>query len=104
LVTHCRDSTRNGRSGILCDFKPRSQGFLADLCRHFVFVCASVYVITGVLDRRVPYSYVEDNVRALRAAGAEVTFEPMENADHFLVFVERERVLAKLERWLKTTR
>jgi hypothetical protein len=45
-----------------------------------------------------------DNVRALRAAGAEVTFEPMENADHFVVFVEREKVLAKLERWLKATR
>ena len=40
----------------------------------------------------------------LRAAGAAVTFEAMENADHFLIFVERERVLAKLERWLKSAR
>ena len=64
---------------------------------------ASIFVITGVLVRRVPISYVENNVRALRAAGAEVTFEPMENADHFLIFVEREKVLAKLERWLKST-
>ena len=65
---------------------------------------AFVIINTGVLDRRVPISYVEDNVRALRAAGADVTFEPMENADHFLIFVEREKVLAKLERWLKSTR
>ena len=65
---------------------------------------AFVFVLTGVMDRCVPVSYVEDNVRALRAAGAEVTFEPMENADHFLLFVEREKVLAKLERWLKSTR
>jgi hypothetical protein len=28
----------------------------------------------------------------------------MENADHFLIFVEREKVLAKLERWLRSTR
>ena len=42
--------------------------------------------------------------RALRSAGAAVTFEPMENADHFLIFVEREKVLAKLERWLRSAR
>jgi hypothetical protein len=65
---------------------------------------ALVFVIIGVLDRRVPISYVEDNMRAVRAAGAAVTFGPMENADHVLIFVEREKVLAKLERRLKSTR
>ena len=103
VVSHLFASSRGGyRSFVFLSPVFREESVRA-LAHATVNEKASIFVITGVLDRRVPFSYVENNVRGIRAAGANVTFEPMENADHFLIFVEREKVMAKLERWLKST-
>jgi pimeloyl-ACP methyl ester carboxylesterase len=60
-----------------------------------------VLVITGKADDRVSFEYVGANVRTMQDAGAKVTLEAVDAADHFLFFSHEALVLARLEAWLK---
>ncbi len=60
-----------------------------------------VLVITGKADNRVPFEYVGENVRTMQDAGARVTLEAVDAADHFLFFSHEAFVLARLEAWLR---
>lgn len=70
--------------------------------RSFAQQCRdrSVFVITGREDDRIPFWYVEENAAEISKAGAKVTVESVEGANHFLLFSHRDRVLAVLEVWL----
>lgn len=59
-----------------------------------------VFVLTGNDDDRVPLSYVKQATKQIKTAGAEVKFESVEQANHFLRFTHRESVLNSLEAWL----
>lgn len=61
-----------------------------------------ILILTGALDDRVPLSYVQDSAAELKRAGALVTLESFPNANHFLVFSERDALIAKLGRWIST--
>lgn len=61
-----------------------------------------ILILTGALDDRVPLPYVQDSAAELKHAGALVTLESFPNANHFLVFSEREALIARLERWLSS--
>ena len=61
----------------------------------------SFLVITGQDDDRVPFEYVAQAAKEMRSAGAQVTFEPVDGADHFLFFSKQELVARKLVTWLK---
>lgn len=61
-----------------------------------------VLILTGALDDRVPLSYVQDSAAKLKRTGALVTLESFPNANHFLIFSEREALIAKLERWISS--
>lgn len=64
-----------------------SQSF-ADFCRGM-----RIEVASGVLDDRVPASYVEECVRSMRRSGADVRHRLISGADHFLMFSHREEVV-----------
>jgi predicted esterase len=59
-----------------------------------------VRIVSGELDNRVPWSYVEKNADDLRRAGADVILKSFSDADHFLLFSHRDRVVALLQEWL----
>lgn len=60
-----------------------------------------VLVVTGGQDDRVPLDYVEENVARMKRAGAQVTLHTFDDADHFLVFSHRDRLLPILEEWFR---
>jgi predicted esterase len=59
-----------------------------------------VFVTTGGQDNRVPLSYVEENVAAIRRAGGLVKLRSFDEADHFLIFSHREALITDLQDWL----
>ncbi len=59
-----------------------------------------VFVLNGNDDDRVPLSYVKQATKQIKTAGAEVKFESVEQANHFLLFTHRESVLNSPEAWL----
>ena len=59
-----------------------------------------VLVISGREDDRIPIDYVAENVAALRRGGADVTFQPVAGADHFMVFSHRVLVLEAIGEWV----
>ncbi len=63
-----------------------------------------VFVISGREDDRIPIDYVTANVAGLKRGGADVTFQPVDGADHFLVFSHRALVLEALRNWLEAHR
>jgi pimeloyl-ACP methyl ester carboxylesterase len=64
---------------------------------------SKIFVLTGALDDRVPVDYVREHAEIIARCGAKVTFETEDKADHFLLFSHRDRVLASLEKWLRST-
>jgi pimeloyl-ACP methyl ester carboxylesterase len=60
-------------------------------------------VVTGETDRRVPLSYVDRRVAALRAGGVPVTYITYPAEDHFLFFSRREEMLEDIAAWLEQT-
>lgn len=64
---------------------------------------SKIFVLTGVLDDRVPINYVREHTETIALCGAKVTFETEDKADHFLFFSHKDRVLASIEKWLRTT-
>lgn len=60
-----------------------------------------IFVVTGGRDDRVPLSYVEENVTAMKRAGARVTLHTVDSADHFLMFSHRPELLRILEEWFR---
>jgi len=63
-----------------------------------------VLVVTGGRDDRVPLDYVQQNVALMKRAGAQVTLHSFDDADHFLMFSHRDRLLPILETWLRSER
>jgi pimeloyl-ACP methyl ester carboxylesterase len=61
------------------------------------------YVLTGGLDDRVPVGYVREYAEEISKHAAKVSFEVEEGADHFLFFSHADRVVASLEKWLRST-
>jgi pimeloyl-ACP methyl ester carboxylesterase len=61
-----------------------------------------VLVISGAKDDRVEMEYVTDNVRTMTQAGVHVTFKKIEDADHFMLFSHRARVLQTMIDWLRS--
>lgn len=62
-----------------------------------------LFILTGGRDDRVPIDYVRENAESMAMRGPSVTFEVEETADHFLLFSHTDRVLASLEKWLRST-
>jgi pimeloyl-ACP methyl ester carboxylesterase len=60
-----------------------------------------VLVISGAKDDRVEIEYVTDNVRTMTQAGVNVTFK-VEDADHFMLFSHRARVIQTMIDWLRS--
>lgn len=58
-----------------------------------------VLILTGKLDDRVPADYVGRQAARLRAAGARVDLQVVDDADHFLVFSHQPAVIDTLARW-----
>jgi predicted esterase len=120
------DSTQVHAIGLSNGGRAVSDLLVADrrVCRSFVFLSpvfreesvrrfevssphrekSAVLIITGALDRRVPEAYVKSNAQALADAGANLSLEILEDADHFLIFTHRERMASLLENWLATVR
>jgi poly(3-hydroxybutyrate) depolymerase len=63
-----------------------------------------VLVVTGEMDRRVPLSYVEENVSSLRSGGVTVTGITHPGEDHFLFFSQPKSVLSDVADWLSEVR
>lgn len=63
-----------------------------------------ILVMTGDRDDRVPLSYIEGNVTAMKRAGAHVTLQTFDSADHFLLFSHRTELLPVLEERLRPGR
>jgi predicted esterase len=61
----------------------------------------AILVLTGGLDDRVPLRWVEENVADMTEAGARVHLESISDADHFLFFSHRKRVIEVVESWLR---
>lgn len=59
-----------------------------------------ILVLHGGQEDRVPIEYATAAVEELRAGGATVDFDVVEDADHFLLFTHRARVDAAIDRWL----
>jgi pimeloyl-ACP methyl ester carboxylesterase len=82
--------------------------FREDALQRLAFAPADprppILTLTGALDDRVPLAYVEDRVREIRRAGAEVSREVFDDANHFLIFSHREQFIGRLERWLAGVR
>ena len=57
-------------------------------------------VLHGGADDRIPMPFIHAAVDGLRAGGATVDLDVVEDADHFLLFTHRDRVDAALDRWL----
>lgn len=70
---------------------------------EFVVQCTGrrVLVVTGREDNRVPWDYVNQNVTLMKSAGARVTLRTFEEADHFLMFSDRDALLSVLEKWFR---
>lgn len=60
-----------------------------------------VLAFSGVFDNRVPIDYVRENAARLRAHGAAVTLSEFD-ADHFLIFSHRTRLVPDLGKWPQT--
>lgn len=60
-----------------------------------------VFAITGGRDDRVPASYVESHLAMLKNAGVRLHYEPVADADHFLIFTHRHRLEDALVSWLQ---
>jgi pimeloyl-ACP methyl ester carboxylesterase len=71
----------------------------AEQCRE-----RPIFVYTGRNDDRVPLRYVEQSAAEMTQAGARVTVESVDGADHFLVFSHRVLVLDRLDQWLRENR
>lgn len=63
-----------------------------------------ILVVTGGRDDRIPIGYVDENTRQITKAGALLTRERFETADHFLMFSHREQLLPLLEEWFRKAR
>ncbi len=63
-----------------------------------------VLVVHGERDDRIPWDYVEEGVRVLEAAGAEVTIRTAPNEDHFLFFSRAALVRGWIADWLRERR
>jgi predicted esterase len=61
---------------------------------------APMLVLHGGTEDRIPLPFVSSAVDTLRAGGADVTFDVVPDADHFLLFSHRDRVDAALDAWL----
>lgn len=61
-----------------------------------------IFVVTGGTDDRVRLGDVQQQVRRLRAGAVKVTEVVYPGEDHFLFFVQRERVLKDIAQWLST--
>jgi pimeloyl-ACP methyl ester carboxylesterase len=61
-------------------------------------------VVTGEVDRRVPLSYVEENLSTLRSGGVTVTGIIHPGEDHFLFFSQPWGVLNDVADWLSAVR
>lgn len=59
-----------------------------------------ILVISGREDDRIPIDYVSSNVALLEGSGASVTFQPVEGADHFLMFSHRALMHQSIRDWL----
>lgn len=59
-----------------------------------------IFVISGTEDDRIPIDYVTANVAELKSGGANVKFQPVEAADHLLLFSHEALVLQALREWL----
>jgi pimeloyl-ACP methyl ester carboxylesterase len=59
-----------------------------------------VLVITGEVDRRIPFKYVTTRVSNLQAGGVEVTYITYPDEDHFLFFSQPASVLNDIVDWL----
>jgi len=68
---------------------------LPDLKQHQVFI------LTGAVDDRVPLSYVRIAGDRISHAGATVQMTSFDDADHFLFFSHRERMLEELKNWMR---
>lgn len=60
-----------------------------------------VLVITGTQDDRVPFDYVSATVDMLIEAKVNVTFKPVNDADHFMLFSHRQQVIQAVIEWLR---
>lgn len=56
-------------------------------------------VISGTRDPRFPASSVESDVVALRRAGADISFEPIDG-DHFILLTNQQHVTEAMATWL----
>ena len=63
-----------------------------------------IFVISGREDDRIPIDYVTANVAAMKRGGADVTFQPVDGADHFLLFSHHALVLQAIRKWLDAHR
>ncbi|HEV7404927.1 MAG TPA: hypothetical protein VGO11_18435 [Chthoniobacteraceae bacterium] len=63
-----------------------------------------VFVISGREDDRIPIDYVAANVAELKRGGADVTFQPVDGADHLLLFTHQALVLEALRGWIAGTK
>jgi len=60
-----------------------------------------ILVISGIQDDRIPIDYLESGVGMMTATGAHVAFEKIDQADHFMLFSHRARVVRTITDWLK---
>lgn len=72
-----------------------SEQGLTDQCRN-----TRLLVYSGEEDNRVPWDYVMRSAKVLRARGLSVELEGVAEADHFMLFSDRERVISRLSAWV----
>ena len=63
-----------------------------------------VLVITGRQDDRVPFDYVSGGVDSMKQAGVAVTLQPVDQANHFMLFSHQDQVLSTIIEWLRNVR
>jgi predicted esterase len=59
-----------------------------------------VLVLTGAGDDRIPLDYVETNVRQMEQRGVRVEMQVFTDANHFLIFSHRRKMIDALLQWL----
>jgi pimeloyl-ACP methyl ester carboxylesterase len=62
---------------------------------------ATVYVLTGQQDDRIPLTYVANQVSRLKRRGVDATVKVLDGANHFLFFSHRNEAIEQMHQWLR---